>query len=221
MKGLPAASYQRSLFAGLVIAFVVLAASVSVWYAGDPQFLRQRPPPSQPAAVSTVPEPSESVDQRVVPAEPEPLAVAQNEPILRPAQDSRPVTVRELESDYLRTRDAAERSDYARAIASLDDRNALPTLARLFRGERDYQAREAIIAALGDSGTEADIPAKIALLATALTNQPRPVRNAALDVLGQMDDPRSLALLRATAKRDPDRDVRDAATAILNKLSGN
>ncbi len=217
----PAASYQRSLFAGLVIAFVVLGASLCVWYAGDLEFLRQESPRSQPDAVSTVPEPSESVDQSVVPTEFKPFAVAQNEPISRPVQDRRPVKVRELESDYLRTRDAAERSDYARAIASLDDRDSLPTLARLFRAERDYQAREAIIAALGDSGTEADIPAKIALLTTALTNQPRPVRNAALDVLGQMDDPRSLALLRVTAERDPDRDVRDAATAILNKLSGN
>jgi len=125
---------------------------------------------------------------------------------------------RELEQQFLATREKDAQIDLAAEIAAHNNADAVQTLGRVFRQARDSSVKESILAHLADIDPQAAPIDRIELLQGALFGQPRNVRLAALDVLGQCEDPRALLALRRAAREDPDKLIREAATAIADAL---
>ncbi len=136
-------------------------------------------------------------------------------PLPTPALPQRVVRTSELVTEYLLIENVSERGDLARSIASMDDAESLRELTTLFRRARHPAEREALIAALADTDFTTELDGKLALLTTALGSQPRNVRDAALGVVAQIEDPRAIALIKKVAASDPNHEVREAAKALL------
>lgn len=97
----------------------------------------------------------------------------------------------------------------------MDDAESLREITTLFRKARHPAEREALIAALADTDFTKELDGKLALLTTALSGHPRNVRDAALGVVAQIEDPRAIALIKKVALSDPDHEMREAAKALI------
>ncbi len=124
-------------------------------------------------------------------------------------------TAAELEQRFRATRDLPAQLDLLDEIAGRNDDEAVRVIGRLFPSARHPELKETLIAKLADIDPEAAPEERFRILDSALRNQPRNVRSAAIDVLAQSDEPQALALLRRSAREDPDRPLREAAGEIL------
>ena len=136
------------------------------------------------------------------------------------APAERPRSLAELERDFLALRDKDAQMDILAEIAGHNDTAAVQTLARLFPQGRNPEVKESLLARLADINADVAPAARIALLESALTGQPRNVRLTAIDALADSDDPRALAALRRAAQGDPDRLLREAAAAYADAVQG-
>lgn len=197
-----------------IASLLLLLAALVFWMSSDsaaPDLARipATPSASSDAALQefdSVPSPiAAESDPTPTPAPPAPT----------PTPPQRVVRTSELVTEYLLIENVSERGDLARSIASMDDAESLRELTTLFRRARHPAEREGLIAALGDTDFTTELDGKLALLTTALGSQPRNVRDAALGVVAQIEDPRAIALIKKVAASDPDHEVREAAKALL------
>ena len=123
-----------------------------------------------------------------------------------------PETVKEIagmETSYQTNTEFAAKVEAIFKISDVGSPGSLTALGRLFAQEKDPELRAELLAALGDiQGLD---ERKAALLAAgAAADQPRQVRQAAIDGLTLIDPKRALPLLQALST-DADEEIREAA----------
>jgi hypothetical protein len=170
----------------------------------EPEPVQRAPQATAPAS----PVPAKSPKKAPVPAVPgEQTAI----PAPTPKPES-PETVKEIaaqETSYQTNTEFAAKVEAIFKISDIGSPGSLTALGRLFAQEKDPELRAELLAALGDiQGLD---ERKAALLAAgAAADQPRNVRQAAIDGLTLIDAKRSLPLLQALSS-DADEEIREAA----------
>jgi hypothetical protein len=166
-----------------------------------------KPKPTTPAVRPTVP-PSKSVMPPLT------KPVAPPAPTLSPAEAAREIAA--LESTYVATPDFSKRVQTIYKISDLGTPEAITVLGRLFHQEKDSDLKTEVIDSLFDiDGLD---ERKIAILtAGAGADQPKNVRESAIDALGDIEAKYALPILQSLAS-DPDEDIRDAAKDQIEML---
>ena len=154
-----------------------------------------------PAMVSTARH--VTADQPLLPATPADGA----EPTLTPA---------ELEKTYLANPDFTERVQVIFQLSDLGSADSLGVLGRIFPKEQDPDLRIQILNSLFDIEGQDDKKA-VLLAAGAATNQPKEVRDAAIDALGDIEAKRALPILQALLD-DADEDIREHAKDTIEQI---
>ena len=113
------------------------------------------------------------------------------------------------------TNNPKERIAIVQELADVPLAAALTTLNRLYPLERREDVKTEMLAVLGDLDHESNRDGQLALCLKALApEQPPRVRYVAVQLLGDLKDPRSHALL-LSLKSDKDREIRAAAMQAL------
>jgi hypothetical protein len=175
------------------------------------------PLPPPPLTISKVAPPPPSSTVNVVPT-PSPEASAPTSPPVADdeTQAGLAAQVRQLESDYQNTTDFQKHVVIIYNLSSNDSTDTIDAISRLFLNEKDQELRIEMINSLTDIEGQND--KKLAILNSALqTDQPKEVRLAAIDGMGDVDDNRAIQVLQGFVN-DPDEDVRDAAHDTIEQL---
>ena len=131
------------------------------------------------------------------------------------AEEATP-TAPELEKNYLANPDFTERVQVIFQLSDLGSADALAVLGRLFQKEQDPDLRVQVLNSLFD--IEGHDDKKAALLAAGVaTNQPKDVRDAAIDALGDIEMKRAVPILQSLLT-DTDEDLREHAKDIIEQL---
>jgi hypothetical protein len=178
------------------------------------------------------PAPSPSVDREPNVELPTPAATPENEPsptIVPPdaadrsleqptpgADESPAQTAGSLRQKFLNTQDSNERGAILQALGELDNAEAIAVLGFLFQNEQDEELKLDMLATL----EQMEVPnaPKMPIIAAALRpEQPQSVREEAIDVLAELDEPGALQMLQSLMA-DPNPEIRDAAKDALESV---
>jgi len=134
-----------------------------------------------------------------------------------PADGAEPApTPAELEKSYLTNPDFTERVQVIFQLSDLGSAESLVVLGRVFHKEQDPDLRIQILNSLFDIEGQDDKKA-VLLAAGAATNQPKEVRDAAIDALGDLEAKRALPILQAMLD-DADEDIREHAKDTIEQI---
>jgi hypothetical protein len=221
-SGKPESTPSMSFFRSVLVASVVLLASLAAWiFFGPGPDLPALPALPTPAAGGTISREQVMQDQSAAapesaPALKESVSLPSTPQPATTAAPRRPVgtSVLTFEQQIRSTRDAEGRVDLITELAHADSAEALLALERLFTIERHPKVQTALIAGLLEVDPAIQPDARFRILRSALTNQPREVRTTALEVLAESKDPTARELLRKSSLSDPDHEVREVAAAL-------
>ncbi len=195
-----------------VASFLVL---LSIF--GCPRAAKKAPPVApQEASLSPAAQP---------PATPEPLPASIPTPVSvivsRPASpplDNAP-DPRGLEQRYALASSTPElRQEIIQQLGEIGSAQAVIVLSRLFQREKREELQMAILGTIGGMENDNVLEDKLAFLARAVTPvHSRLLREVAINTLGDIDDPRVIALLRSL-RSDDDAQIRTFATELLRDL---
>ena len=102
------------------------------------------------------------------------------------------------------------------ALGELDSAEAVAVLGLLFQNERDEELKLEMLTTLEQM--EVENVSMMPIVAAALRpEQPQSVREAAIDVLADLDEPGALQMLQSLTT-DPDPEVRAAAKDALQSV---
>ena len=198
------ASWKISLAAALVAAVVV----------GCGKSEEVKPPAPAPAPVrQTEPaKPASPVAKPMAAPAPKP-AVA---PSVQAPADELPQKPAALEAAYAANPDFSKRVEVIYKISDLGTPEAITSLGRLFQGEKDPDLKTEILDSLSDVDGLDD--RKVAILTTAAgADQPKDVRQSAIDGLGELEPKYALPILQSLVS-DPDEEIQDAAKDQIEQL---
>ena len=180
-----------------------------------------------PVACSKVPSGEQTPVVVAAPTpEPAPLQLPPPEPVseepIGPATappPQQPADSNALERRFLSAQnDPAERIAVIQDLADVPPAAALAFLNRLYPVERREDVKMEMLSALGDLDHEQNRNEQLALCMKALAaGQPARVRYVAVQLLGELRDPRGHAMLK-TLTTDSDREVRAAAVQMVRDL---
>lgn len=142
-------------------------------------------------------------------------------PVVAAKTTPRPVVVvpeetpQSLERRYFARSTTLEgRTEIIRLLGLSDAAEAVDTMSRIFRAERHFESKMRVLEALNDMDWGLHGERKLMLLALAASaSQPKLIRQSALSLLDERDDPRAVALIR-NAMRDPDKEFRQFAAEL-------
>ena len=144
-------------------------------------------------------------------------AVASAAPSASAATPEQIQRIATLEKNYFAAGSFDDRFDVALAIGKAGGPEAVKTLERLFRAEKDSELRTELINALIDIGECKE--EKISLLRLGVAaEQAAPTREAAIDGLVDLNEASALPLLKELAN-DPNEQVRTVAKHALELLT--
>ena len=131
-----------------------------------------------------------------------------------PGADESPAqTAGSLRQKFLSTQNPNERSAILQALGELDNAEAIAVLGFLFQNEQDEEVKLDMLATL----EQMEVPnaPTMPIIATALRpEQPQSVREEAIDMLAELDEPGALQMLQSLTA-DPNPEIRDAAKDAL------
>ena len=201
-----------------ILKFGVVAGLTAVVWTGCSKPEETAPVPEPPAMKKieragdsySLPTPPPVVKPVTAKPVPVPAAAAKAD-----AEEATP-TAPELEKTYLANPDFTERVQVIFQLSDLGSADALATLGRLFQKEQDPDLRVQVLNSLFD--IEGHDDKKAALLAAGVaTNQPKDVRDAAIDALGDIDAKRAVPILQSLLS-DTDEDLREHAKDVIEQL---
>jgi HEAT repeat protein len=125
-----------------------------------------------------------------------------------------------FEAEYLTNADFSARAELIYKISDVGTPEAIPALGRIFASENDTELKTEVLSLLADIDNQDD--QKLAILSAAVgADQPKDVREAAIDALTDLESPqRGLPILQSLSN-DPDAEIRDAvkdAVALVQSL---
>jgi hypothetical protein len=109
----------------------------------------------------------------------------------------------------------ASRIELIEQLAGLNTPEAVQWLRTLYPEQRLPQIKASLVSVLADIDESHAPEARLNLLAQALRGEPRNVRSAAVEVLGQSETPAATKLLREVKSSDPDYELREVAAEFL------
>jgi hypothetical protein len=175
------------------------------------------PPPPPPLTITKAAPPPPSSTADIVPTPPPEASAPTSPPV---ADDETPALlaaqVKQLESDYQNTTDFQKHVVIIYSLSSNDSTDTIDAVSRLFLSEKDQDLRIEMLNSLTDIQGQND--KKLAILSSALlADQPKEVRLAAIDGMGDVEDNRAIQVLQGYVN-DPDEDVRDSAHDTIEQL---
>lgn len=198
--------FRLAMVAGLAAAVVTACSK------------KEEPVPATPV------EPAKKVERLKEPAK-SPATVSAGKPAnadqtltpTPPADGAEPTpTPSELEKTYLANPDFTERVQVIFQLSDLGSADSLGVLGRIFHKEQDPDLRIQILNSLFDIEGQDDKKA-VLLAAGAATNQPKEVRDAAIDALGDIEAKRAFPILQALLD-DADEDIREHAKDTIEQI---
>lgn len=197
--------YLRWTLAVGALAFVVGCSKPQ----GEEAVSRPEPAPVKEAktpAPMPMPAPAEPQPPRPMPAPvteiPQPGELAQR--------------VFRLESQYQATADFSKRVEILYNLSMVETPEAADALSRMFLTETDKDLKIELVNALMDVEGETD--RKLTLLTAAIQpGQPKEVREEAIDLFIDLEDPRGIQILQGLLA-DPDPEIREAAQDSIEML---
>ena len=192
----------------LAAAFILAACSKE-----EPQ-VEQTPEPPKPQAskspemskpIAAPPPSGATTTPSPLPAPSSPLPTAQ------PTQ-----SVVEIEKSYVSNPDFSARVQFIYELSDVGTPEAVSALGRLFHMEKDPDLRTEVLDSLYD--IEGLDEQKVAILAAAAgADQPKEVRESAIDALTDIDPKKALPILQALAS-DPDPEIREQAKDAVEQV---
>ena len=163
------------------------------------------------AAPKMAESPQSSAQDEAQPGEPEPAAAVAPEATLPAMAD-----VAELERRFFASAEPEARGAVADQLWELNTPQAVATLQRLFNTDPSVDVKTDIVSGLIDSEpTPATRDMRWALLLTALSaNQPAIVREIAVQILADSEDPRALSALQSFS-HDANKELREAVVEAI------
>ena len=119
---------------------------------------------------------------------------------------------------YLDHRRAETRAFSIRALVAVEGTQAIPVVLERLKKDRSPYVRVSAILAL--EPFRAHDPAILPAFVSALRDRSREVRIAAIDAVGQINDPQAREALRVRARRERDRDVQRVLNEVMSKRDG-
>jgi hypothetical protein len=124
--------------------------------------------------------------------------------------------IAELESAYRSTLDFSARVELIYQLSSVDSPETLDAIGRLFLNETDQELKIELLDSLFD--IEGHNDRKLTILSAALrADQPKEVREEAIDLMIDVEDPRAIQILQGLLN-DPDAEIRDAAQDAIEQI---
>ena len=181
----------------------------------------QKPEPPKPVATkgADAPKPVIATPPAVssTAKPPEPPAPAVQTPIQSSAE---PVPqAAQLERSYVTNPDFSARVQLIYQLSDLDSTEAIASLGRIFQLEKDPDLRVEVLDALYDIEGNDDKKAAI-LAAGAAADQPKEVRESAIDALSDIDPKKALPILQALVS-DRDEEIREAAKDAIEQIQSD
>jgi HEAT repeat protein len=173
-------------------------------------------PPPEPPVTPARSEPSKPAPSAAKPSEtsaPKSTAVAPTAPA--PASDAAQVAAT-LENAYISNPDFNSRVEQIYKLTDAGTPEAIASLGRLFHMEKDNDLKVEILDSLFDIDGQDERKAAL-LSAGAGADQPKEVRESAIDGLEDIEPKYALPILQALLG-DPDEDIRDAAKDAIETL---
>ena len=201
-----------------ILKFVAVTGLVAAVWTGCSK--PEEAVPAQPAMVPQKTERTPELPRTAAPASAgKALAPTQSTAAMvttKPDAEEATPTAPELEKNYLANPDFTERVQVIFQLSDLGSVDALGVLGRLFQKEQDPDLRVQILNSLFDIEGQDD--KKSALLAAGVaTNQPKDVRDSAIDALGDIEAKRAVPILQSLLN-DTDEDIREHAKDIIEQL---
>lgn len=191
----------RALYPGLAFFFL---------------FACSRPAQLPKANEGAAPSPSPETEAKTAPTSASTPPMKTNKPVAQPTPDravSPAETARSLQTKFLNNADSGERVEIVHALGDLNNAEAVAAIGALFQNEQDGAMKLEMLATLGQM--EGEMEAKFPTVVAALRpEQPREVRDAAIDALAVLDDPRALQMLQSLMA-DADPEIRESAREAL------
>jgi HEAT repeat protein len=133
-----------------------------------------------------------------------------------PSTAENTMQVESLENSYKSNLDFSTRVDVIYKLSDIGTAEAISVLGRLFHLEHDTDLRVEILDSLFDFEGSDDKKAAI-FAAGAAAGQPKEVREAAIDGLGDIEPHLAIPILQALLS-DPDEEIRDDAKDAIEQL---
>jgi hypothetical protein len=122
-------------------------------------------------------------------------------------------TAESMRQRFLSTEDGNERALIVHSLGELNNAEAMAVLGLLFQNERTEELKLDILLTI--ENMQVETTPKVPILAAAVRpEQPQSVREAAIDILAELDEPGALPMLQ-NLTTDPDPEIRDAAKDAL------
>jgi hypothetical protein len=193
---------------------LIVAIVSTVFSACDGPAPKSSPPLTPPAST-----PIPVADNDLRDSVPEPVPPAQHGAAritkIPAVADEPPANPAELAQRFRTAADAEDRGAIVDELWQLDSTAAIETIRQLYLNERDESVKVDMVAGLTDSKRPETRQSRFGLIAVALApGQPKEVREIAVQMLVDFDDPRAVQLLRQY-ENDPDAEVRDGAREAL------
>jgi hypothetical protein len=192
---------------GLAAALILAACSKE-----EPQ-PEQKPEPTELQASKSpeMPKPVETPSASVSVTNSSPPPPATPLPTAEPTQ-----SVAEIEKSYVSNPDFSARVQFIYQLSDVSTPEAVSALGRLFHMEKDPDLRTEVLDSLYD--IEGLDDQKVAILAAgAGADQPKEVRESAIDALTDIDPKKALPILQALSS-DPDPEIREQAKDAIEQV---
>jgi hypothetical protein len=195
--------------------FVPMLATALVFAACSKQETppEQKPEPSKPEAGKTTETPKPATAPAASPSVAKPTMPPTSMP--QPSADATKAAT-DLESSYVSNPDFSVRVQVIYKLSDLATPEAISALGRVFQTEKDPDLRTEVLDSLYDIDGLDDKKA-VVLAAGAAADQPKEVRESAIDGLGDIDAKQALPILQALLN-DPDPEIREAAKDAIEQL---
>ena len=219
-----------ALWLNLVVSASVLALALLGCSKTEPEKSASAPavaptpaPAPKPAPVSApAPKPAPVMPEVVTPPVKAPMApttppVKSPEPAPSAAEAAETAkTVAKIEQDYAAATEMGSKLEIMYRASDLPAREGVQTVGYLFQRETDPELKTELLYVLQDFDGEADNILTILTMAVQ-ANQPQEVREAGIDGMSDLEDPRAIGILQGLLN-DPNEDIRDAAKDTIEIL---
>jgi len=122
-----------------------------------------------------------------------------------------------LELEYMTNTEFSARAEVIYRISDVGTPGAIPALGRVFSMESDPELKTEVLSLLADIDNQDD--QKLAILYAAVgADQPKEVREAAIDAVTDLESPQRGLLILQSLANDPDPEIREDVKDAIEQV---